>query len=531
MKTLIHRRFILWSILLGWMVLLLLLTTACGERETPAPDGESVSPAQPPFITVSQLLESPGEYEGAVVSTVGQIEEWFEPAVVRLRSCVVLDCRQLLVTGISEEDVEAAIESDLPIRVVGMLRLLPPENLLGEIRPTDPAYLPFVRGPVIEADTVEVLTLDALVGLSNTFLPIIAQDPERFIGREVALQGGIRRVMTDQVFTLMDTTYTAESDELLVLAPTQELIDTPPSEGAPVGTRGTVQWFDAEELAALLDVSAEAFEEYHGKVMIAADSLWIDDEPPLPGSAALSPVLRPASLDHELQLLSVIESPTTFVDQWIVVSGQYVRPVGGFGRVISGLGLAVEHELLVLDPYVQAPYDRLRSGLPVLVGGKVVRFDQSETQEMLDVALDDQAFAPYQNQAILIATRIRPIPESQVQRLRRGVLEMLVKSPDPYIGSQVAVYGQVAESIGTGVFALTTGLFGDEMLILQTEEPDDLAGGDGVTVIGTLVWFEPQELSQKLGLPLTAEAFDRFEGRPVLLAERVHPGSEDEGHE
>ncbi len=514
-----------WSLLIGLTVAALLLA-ACGGPEAPEPEEEPETEAEAASATVNQLVESPETYEGDTVTVVGQVGDWLEPAVVRLRSCTVLDCRGLLVAGVPEEDVEAALDSDVPVRIVGTVRQLPPDSPLGGIDPADPAYGPFVGGPVIEADAVEILRLDVLASLSNALLRGIEQDPDPFIGREVAVQGGIRSVMTDQVFTLIDPTYATYSNELLIVAPTAELIDTAPTEGAPVGARGTVQWFDADDLAVVLDVSADTFEDYEGEVMIAADSVWIDEEPALPGAPAMS-IPRPASVQQELQLLSVIESPSAFLDQWIEVTGEIVRHVGDIGLLISGLGIPIEHELLVLNPYDRAPFDPLNAGRPVLIGGKLVTFVQTRSEELFDMALEDAAFAPFENEAAIVAETIRLVPEAQVRRLRRGVLETIVGAPDQYIGSQIAVYGEVGDLIDAGSFVLTTGFLGDELLILQSGETSDLEEGEGVTVIGTLQMFDRERLAEEGGRPLTDEAFDAYEGDPVLIAERVRPDSEE----
>lgn len=510
--------------------LLLLMTVAlmavgCGAPQPTEPEEAPEAATESDSVALSELRAAPDEYLDTTVSVVGQIDTWFEPNVVMLTSCTVLDREKMLVTRVPEEEARGALDGDVPVRIVGTVSTLSAEDGPPSIDLSDPAYSPFIGRPYLEASSVEVLTIDVLTRLSDALLRGIRQDPEPFIGREVALQGGIRTVMADRVFTMVDPTYVAYGNELLVVAPSEELIDTPPTEGAPVGIRGTVQWFDAEDVGRLFDVSAEALGAYDGEVIVAASAVWIDEEPVLQ-RARMRWVPRPASVDQELQRLAVLESPASFSDQWVVLTGEVVRLVGEYGFVISGLGLSIEQEILVLSPFDREPFEPLAPGRPVLIGGETMRFRRTESESLFDLELDDAAYAPFEGEPAILAETLRIIPATQVEQLRRRVLEVVASAPDEYLGTRVAVHGEVKEQAGEGAFVLSSGLLGEDLLVVKAADgPTTVDEGVAVTAIGVLDRFVQDRIGEAIGRPLVDGALDAYEGEPVLIVDRIESGA------
>jgi hypothetical protein len=99
-------------------------------------------------------------------------------------------------------------------------------------------------------------------------------------------------------------------------------------------------------------------------------------------------------------------------------------------------------------------------------------------------------------------------------------LETIARTPEPYMGNRVAVFGSVVEVIDETSFVLSSGVLGADLLVVQTgsQALTEVEAGEAVTVFGIL-----DRLDEPLGGPLPAETFREWEGEPVLVGESVRP--------
>jgi hypothetical protein len=496
-----------------FLVVVLAIATACSGPPTAESESESEELAetlpQAASATVSNLVSDPAEYEGVTVAVVGEMGPWYQPTVTELRSCTLLDCNATLVVGVTQSDVQDAVDSDVPVRVVGTVRRLTEDTELPGLDPSDAAYAQFLGGPVIVATSAVGLTVDALGSASSDLMQELSSAPAEFIGREVGFQGEIQRVLAARVFTVVDSFEPSSGSVALVYATSPDLLNSPAESGDAVQVRGEVRWFDQAQLEAATGEAlptGESYPSFDGKAMIAADAIWVNQT-----GVPVAPTLQffgPATSDDELGRLAVIDDGSQYAGTWMQVSGEVLSYVGeqGLGFTLGGL----------------APYWPLDEGRAVLIGGQVATFEQAASEALYDVQFDNAAYAPYEGKPAIRAEWIRLIPRAQVESVQRSTLRAIDQSPDQYMGLLMTVAGGVDRLYGDRAFVLTTGLLGAELLVVQSADPPgSITQGTTVRATGILESFDAASIEQRIGATLPSDLTSRFSGKPVLLASRT----------
>ncbi|MGB3787521.1 MAG: hypothetical protein WA949_05895 [Phormidesmis sp.] len=157
----------------------------------------------------------------------------------------------------------------------------------------------------------------------------------------------------------------------------------------------------------------------------------------------------------------------------------------------------------------------------VQVTGKVETFAMVTVSEEYGLTLDSDLYGDYENKPVIIATSIALAPDPGD----------ITANPELYYNQRIAVEGEVAEILESGLFTIAEEkLFGGEdLLVIPSTTTAAIQDGEIVAVTGTLrpyiaADFEKDyDLQWDLSVKETIDA--EYEAQPVFVADSVYPSA------
>lgn len=241
----------------------------------------------------------------------------------------------------------------------------------------DPYYAPYYAAPVGAATVSVLVELD---------VDDIVENPDRYIGQRVIVQGQVGAALDDRSFLLMD-------NDLIDLDDEQILVMDASEDGL-----GFIQLADADVLVAgvLQSFSRADLEQEYGWTLDEAAYGPYEGTPVLLAENAIN-LYDVATIDN------IVGDPAAFYGQSVSVSGDVAA------AVTEQAFLLEDDDLIDLDP------ERLLVIYPpmlpvidedVIATGTVREFIRAEIESELGITLDEATFGQYENQPVLVAETV-----------------------------------------------------------------------------------------------------------------------------
>jgi hypothetical protein len=254
----------------------------------------------------------------------------------------------------------------------------------------------------------------------------------------------------------------------------------------------------------------------------------------------------------------VTDDPTAY-------SGKDVAVIGEIGEVLDNRSFSLEDDDLLLDEEMTIVSARplagtdgvvlsLRAleGRRALVVGAVQPLNIRAFEDRLGIDLPDRLLADRAGQPAMLATSIRldPVvvapagadpygPQAYVETPMTGAtdapgvtIDTLTDHPGAYYDHRVTIVGEVGRAIGPRSFTVedddllfdeVVGVIGTGPLLDRRGQPYSPAALDDVRVMvtGTVRSFSRADLERELGVDLSGEGVDAWQGQPVIVADSV----------
>lgn len=507
------------------------VTPAPTPTPTPAPSLEQLPG---PFATsLARILSEPEEHFGRTVTVTGSVQRQIEPESVTIMSRPMLDLGETLVIGIPQDVVLRAEESDAPVEVTGSVREFDIRDVEQDTGRDldDDVYAEFEGLPVILATRAEAQLLGAVWAVGEETIGGILETPSRYVGETVALSGEAAAVLGERAFELVGAGAASPVTGILVVTETTDVLDRPLDAGDLVQVEGELQLFQPASVEAELGVEleGEAYLNRVGDPVVVASSLRIVAETDVE-KLHRQIALYPPNVTHEQTLRLLSRQPEQYYGRWTTVVGTISEMVGQEALLLEPTTLLGGDSLLVLNPFSGQMSPLVGLGSPVQAAGELQPFELQALEQVLDVDLEDAAFAPYEGEPVLLLETLRVLAPVDLGRVRSGALELIIRSPDAYAGERVRVTGVVEEVIEPGQAFAVDGpvpLLEDDLLVLLGPNADADAGvkeGELWLVVGSVRRFSLSDPGID-GVDLDPALYSVYEDRAAIIAESVEPAS------
>lgn len=396
----------------------------------------------------------------------------------------------------------------------------------------------------------------------------ITDNPERFFGQTVTVDGEVNVVHSPNAFTIAEDA-TLDLGEILVLHDrplTRELRE----EVERVRVTGTVREFTRTEIERDLglELDDQLAEDFEGRPVIVARSVRALDAEAAPGvvqtpraEATPGVVQTPGVIEPgaEVTLNELTDRPEDFFGQRVTVSGEvddvFSERVFTLGDPETLLG-----EVLVVMPQGRQQTD-LTSGATVQVTGEVREMDSALFDEFgIEEDLRDDFELFISGPAIVADTvnvtrRAEPGVATPRAEATPGVVETpraeatpgvtepgvaepgvtepggevsltdITGNPEQFYGRRVTVTGNVNVILSPNAFTIAEVNLLDlgEITILSSTPRRALNEGEPLRVTGTVRQFVRAEIERDLDFDLDEDLAVQFEEKPVIVADSITP--------
>jgi len=250
-----------------------------------------------------------------------------------------------------------------------------------------------------------------------------------------------------------------------------------------------------------------------------------------------------------ISLSDLASDPEGLFGSRVVVSGEVSDVVGGEeaalpagatpgrGFVIGDVGQSV---LVVGTRVAQLTAlsgdEDLAEGDVVQVTGMVREFDLAALEEDLGADLADDAFAPFEDRPVLVASAVDLVPTTARRQGEQVMLsaDELTDSPSEYLAQRITVR-DFAVGEPDDILSPRAATLDDDVLIVGGSGPTDLSPGVAGTLTGTLIEASTARMLDTIDLPQGATSTNLFEEigideqafgeyEYVLVADGFRPG-------
>lgn len=349
--------------------------TAVDDVGTPTSSG----PLSGAVVTISDLVEDSGDYDGQAVLTHGYVDTVLSGNVVVLTDT----SDQLLILG-GEGALPEGLSPDGFVEVSGRVETFDAQRVAEELDIS-------VDGlDVARFDGEPSLVVDAMrVGA----VPVaeVSANPTQYEGRTIAVGGSITSVVDPRAFVLAPVGEGSPDDGLLV-ATAFAAVPGPLAEQARTQVVGRLARLDGETIASLDDALAflaePAYDAWRDQVIFIGDV--VDIVAPAPTASVEAILAQPEA--WEGKTVSVVD---------IVASRLTDRAIA----------IGFEGSLMVVGTPDQLP-EPVAANATILVNGTVERFDPDNPPDIDGFDAAHPAVAARAGQPMIVATSVEVLPGS-----------------------------------------------------------------------------------------------------------------------
>jgi len=229
-------------------------------------------------------------------------------------------------------------------------------------------------------------------------------------------------------------------------------------------------------------------------------------------------------LTQEPMLEDIAENPSEYYGQTVTVYGNVDEMIGPGSITLAGTAFLDENDVLVVGAPVEAVEEAEDEDVLLEVRGDVRQFDLAEIEEDFDLDLEDDAYADFEGEPVIVAESARALTAQALYSDRETTLATVIARSDDFYGEQVGVGGAVTGMVTERAFGLVPTVFpGDTPVLVVAQSEDvldvELAPDDLVQVQGEVRRFDRAEIEEELGLDL--EAYPDYEDELLIVADSV----------
>ncbi len=254
-----------------------------------------------------------------------------------------------------------------------------------------------------------------------------------------------------------------------------------------------------------------------------------------------------------VSIADVTDNPSEFYGRQITLSGLVTEVVSPNAVAIGGDEFVGGDEVLIVGAQqLQQIVEGIPEGEPfeiqqqdlVQATGTLREFNLTEVEEQVGYDLDDNAFAEFEGEPVLVADSFVLTPQqgggtaAQAQQGTNVTVPMILDQPEEFYGRTITVNGAVAQIIDPNTFVIVeqqaaeneglydadAGTLADQGVLVATSNGPNLTERQTVQVTGTLQQFDVATFEQELGgvtFDENNEFISAFEGRPAIMASQI----------
>ena len=239
---------------------------------------------------------------------------------------------------------------------------------------------------------------------SGVNLSEVSDNPEAMYGQTVTVSGGVQEIVAPHAVTIGndqilvgDSVLVVSAEDLPALLETQ--VGDEPDDMA-LQVTGIVRQFDlpAAEEETGVDLDDEALADHDGKSVIVAQEIEVN--PPELGPGDTEQQGPSAGFEVNVDISAIVDDTETYVGETVTVSGEVERVITPnaflFGDAMILAISAEGRDDLFVEP-------------TAYIRGTVQVFDRLEIEELLGLDLDDEQFAEYEGEPVIIVEALELI--------------------------------------------------------------------------------------------------------------------------
>jgi hypothetical protein len=347
--------------------------------------------AAPPGVeTMRHIIENPPAFDGETVTVEGFIAEMVGETAFILEEDGFLGNERILVVDNADDGLSFIRLEDARVRVTGTLHLdhATAVETGAETQAEDLAG--FEGLPVLMATSAH--NLDDIETMGT-----LTDQPEAFYNQSVRLEGLVGENIGERTFFLREDAFLGGlfgENRVLVFDGTEDGLDFIPLSDTRVRVAGTVRAFIRADIENEINypLDDERFAEHEGRPVIVATSI--------------------VNLEDVTTLGNLTDEPEAFYGQQVSIEGLVGDRVGAQGFLLNDdvfLGDLFGTSRVLVIHRGELPFDvEAWDGERVSVMGTVHPFTRAEIEDELGHPLDDERYADYEGEAVIIADEIAP---------------------------------------------------------------------------------------------------------------------------
>ncbi|MDX1994603.1 MAG: hypothetical protein SF029_19630 [bacterium] len=302
-----------------------------------------------------------------------------------------------------------------PMQVIAILIVLVAAAFVGAVTAQDTTPEATPDADVTPEATAEIVDLGEM---GQEMLDQVTDDPASYYGQTVTVEGlvtdfdGDSETLNENSFVLREENELFGNESILVLVPAAlgyNLVDFPPDTRVVV--TGTVQQFIQTDVETQFefDLDDELYGQYEQQAVLIAEELAISARE-----------VEDASLEAQM-LDTVTDDPTVYYGESVTVEGlvsdldadEETTFENGFVLREENEALGNESILVLVPSEAGVEMMQFPADTRVHVTGTVQQFIQADIESEYGFDLDDELFANYEEQAVLIAESVILAPERE----------------------------------------------------------------------------------------------------------------------
>lgn len=239
----------------------------------------------------------------------------------------------------------------------------------------------------------------------------------------------------------------------------------------------------------------------------------------LAAAAVLSSCITPSTSTQEERIAAadIAENHESLMGQTVTVRNDIQEIISEKAFILDKDQLLSGETVLVIDASGTFLGFPKGEGTEVQVSGKVEQFVLAELEQEYDLELEPNQYTEYENKPVLIAHSVVLSPDPGD----------VTKNPEAYYDREIAVEGEVEETMAAGIFKLDEEqVFGGEDLLVIAATPEVEAQEDEIVVVtGVVRPFVLEEFEREYELNWNLSVKEEIEAEyaniPVLVAQEV----------
>ncbi|MGD1897634.1 MAG: hypothetical protein ACFB16_11865 [Phormidesmis sp.] len=236
-------------------------------------------------------------------------------------------------------------------------------------------------------------------------------------------------------------------------------------------------------------------------------------------------VKTPEGAIEEVTTESIGRTIESAVGESVIVRAEISEIVSNNSFLLEKNNIFSDESILVID-VSDDPLGLSEEDEPeVLVIGEVEQLTIADFETAYGFPLDASTYVEYETQPVVVARSVQLSPDPAD----------IVGNPHLFYNQPIALVGEIEETLSPGVFTIDEDglLYGDDLLVISTEQIAEIQSGEQVATTGVLRPYIQEEFDTYYDLEWDLELKERidkdYEEKPVFVADEVYPSGSASG--